>query len=335
MARTPRLHFVDDREPGFRRRRCGRGFTYLDTRGHPLHGERQRARLRALAIPPAWTDVWICPDPNGHLQATGRDDRGRKQYRYHAAFRAQQEEAKFDRMLEFGESLPLVRRRVAADLAGRALTREKVLGAVVHLLETTMIRVGNEQYARSNRSFGLTTLRGPQVHVRGAEVRFSFAGKSGRHHEIGVHDARAARVIRRCQDLPGQHLFQYLDEEGEAHEIGSTDVNEYLRSVSGEDFTAKDFRTWMGTLMAAVALSAVPPPPSRREARRTATAAMRAVGRHLGNTATVARSAYVHPRVIELFTAGTLPTEWDRHRARDQRWMTGEERTMLGVLRDR
>ncbi len=324
--------FVDDGGPGFRRRRCGRGFTYLDTRGRPLRGERQLARIRALAIPPAWEEVWICPEPNGHLQATGRDDRGRKQYRYHPAFHAQQEEAKFDRMLDFGQSLALVRRRVAADLAGPALTREKVLATVVHLLETTMIRVGNEQYAKSNRSFGLTTLRTPQVRVRGAEVRFSFPGKSGRRHEIGVHDPHAARVIRRCQDLPGQHLFQYPDDHGEPRSIGSTEVNEYLRALSGEDFTAKDFRTWMGTLMAAVALGVVPAPASRREAARTATAAMRAVGRHLGNTPAVARSAYVHPRVIELFMAGELATEWRRHRPRDRRWITGEERTLLGIL---
>jgi DNA topoisomerase-1 len=244
------LRYVNDAMPGIRRRRAGRGFTYAGTDGRRLTDRRVLARIRALAIPPAWTDVWICPIARGHLQATGRDARGRKQYRYHARWREVRDEAKYGRMVAFGQALPRIRRRVEADLALPGLPRERVLAAVVRLLEKTAVRVGNEEYARENRSFGLTTLRNRHAEVGTSRIRFRFRGKGGKETEVELNDRRLARIVARCQELPGQALFTYLDEDGEPRTVDSADVNEYLREISGEEFTAKDFRTWAGTVLA-------------------------------------------------------------------------------------
>ena len=258
-AREAGLRYSTDSRPGWTRHRAGRGFSYRDTDGSTIRDAETIARIRALAIPPAWTDVWICPWPNGHLQATGRDARGRKQYRYHARWRARRDTDKFDRMLAFAKALPRIRKRCDADLARRGLPREKVLAAVVRLLELTLIRVGNDEYARLNRSFGLTTLRDRHVRVERSAIRFRFRGKSGKQHEVGLRDRRLARVVRTCQELPGQELFQYVDEDGLVRDVTSDDVNDYLRQVGGGAFTAKDFRTWAGTVLAYRALRALQP----------------------------------------------------------------------------
>jgi DNA topoisomerase-1 len=327
------LQYVHDDEPGFRRRKSGKGFVYLDARGRKITSAGKIERFKSLAIPPAWTDVWICPRANGHLQATGRDARGRKQYRYHPEWRAVQEEMKFERLISFGEALPAIRKRIADDLRLPGLPREKVVGSIVHLLETSLIRIGNDEYARTNGSFGLTTLRDPQVRVQGGEIRFSFPGKSGQRHQITVHDQRTARIVRKCRDLPGQRLFQYVDDDGRQHNIGSADVNDYLREAAGDDFTAKDFRTWIGTLLAATALSVLQPPRSDAAARREAAAAIEVVARHLGNTPTVARNSYVHPDIVDLYVDGSLPDLWSERPTRDTRWLLAEERRLLRVLR--
>jgi DNA topoisomerase I len=306
VARDAGLRHATDARPGIIRRRSGRGFTYRDADGATIRDRETLKRIRALAIPPAWTDVWICPWPNGHIQASGRDARGRKQYRYHAAWQRRRGTDKFDRMLAFAEALPRIRRRCDADLATRGLTREKVLAAVVRLLELTLIRVGNDEYARLNRSFGLTTLRDRHARVHGSAVRFRFRGKSGRSHEVGLRDRRLAGVVRRCQELPGQELFQYVDEEGEARDIASDDVNAYIREASGGDFTAKDFRTWAGTVLAYRALRALQPGNGERAARRNVVEAIRQTADQLGNTPAVARGSYVHPAVLEAYLAGSI-----------------------------
>lgn len=326
------LLYLPDDAPGWERRKRGRGFTYANARGRPIRSARSLDRIRSLAIPPAWTDVWISPEPRGHLQATGRDARGRKQYRYHPDWRAQCESTKYERLIEFGGVLPDLRREIAADLRRRGLPREKVVATIVHLLETSLIRVGNESYAKSNGSFGLTTLRSRQVDVDGADLRFRFRGKSSQWHEVEVHDRRAAETIRRCQDLPGQQLFQYETPEG-LQTIGSGDVNQYVRGVCGADFTSKDFRTWMGTLMAATALATLEPPRSDAAARREAATAIKVVARHLGNTPTVARTSYVHPDVVDLYVEGELEAMWAAGPDRDTRWLLAEERKLLALLR--
>jgi DNA topoisomerase-1 len=327
------LRYVHDDEPGYGRRRAGKGFTYLDTRGRPITAAAKVERIKSLAIPPAWTDVWICPRADGHLQATGRDAKGRKQYRYHPDWRAVQEEMKFERLIDFGEALPAIRRRMAGDLRLRGLPRDKVLATVVHLLETSLIRVGNEEYAKANGSFGLTTLRDPHVQLDGSEIRFRFPGKSGQRHEITVHDARTARIVRQCRELPGQRLFQYVDDDGTQRKLESGDVNDYLRDASGGEFTAKDFRTWVGTLLAATALSALEPPRSGSAGRRQAATAIEVVARQLGNTPTIARASYVHPDIVDLYVEGDLPALWTRGTTRDTRWLLAEERRLLNVLR--
>jgi len=304
-ARLAGLRYVNDDRPGIRRRRHGRGFSYHDAAGRPLRDRQDRLRIAALAVPPAWTDVWICPQPSGHLQATGRDARGRKQYRYHPDWRTVRDESKFGRMAAFGEALPRLRARVESDLALPGLPREKVLATVVRLLETTLIRVGNAEYARDNQSFGLTTLRSRHVDVAGATMRFRFRGKSGKEHSIAVADRRLARVVRACRELPGHEMFQYLDEAGERRAVDSADVNDYLRAATGEDFTAKDFRTWGGTVLALAALlradSAEAEP-----AGRAVIEAVKQVAAQLGNRPAICRKYYVHPAVIEAFLAGAL-----------------------------
>lgn len=304
------LRYAHEGDPGIRRRRAGKGFSYRDDTGALVRDPEVLARIRRLAIPPAYTDVWICADPLGHIQATGRDARGRKQYRYHERWRALRDEAKFSRMAAFGRALPALRARVDADLRRHALSHEKVVATVVRLLERTLIRVGNDEYARSNKSFGLTTLHNRHVRVEGATVSFAFKGKSGVVHRLGLGDRRLARIVRSLQEMPGQRLFQYIDEEGKRHPVGSADVNAYLREATGEHFTAKDFRTWAGTLAAAKALALQPPAGTEREARRLITACIKATAGLLGNTPAVCRAAYVHPSVIEAFGAGTLPTEF-------------------------
>ena len=300
------LRYVSDEEPGYARKRHGRKFVYFDTAGKEILDETRILRLNRLAIPPAYTDVWICPSPNGHLQATGRDARGRKQYRYHERWREERDENKYEKMVIFGQALPRIRRRLNRDLKRRGLPREKILATVIQLLEKTFIRVGNEEYAKENKSFGLTTMRNRHVEVKGARVRFCFRGKSGQEHDIGTEDRRVARVIRQLQDLPGQKVFQYLDENGERHDVTSDDVNEYLHEITGEAFTAKDFRTWAGTVMAAMALQAQETFENKSQAKKNVKDAITAVAKVLGNTPAVCRKCYVHPAVLESYLDGNL-----------------------------
>jgi DNA topoisomerase-1 len=294
-ADAAQLRYVSDARPGIVRVRHGRSFGYMGADGEPVEDLPTLRRIRSLAIPPAWTEVWICPVANGHIQAVGRDARGRKQYRYHARWRAVRDEAKFERVIQFGRALPGIRERVEKDLSRSGLPREKVLASVVRLLETTLIRVGNAEYARENRSYGLTTLRARHVTVEGARLRFEFRGKGGKQHTVDVSDRRLAGVVRRCQDLPGHELFQYLDENGQRQAIDSADVNAYLREIAGEEFTAKDFRTWGGTVLAALALAE---PTEEGDTRRRLTAAITEVAARLGNTPTICRRCYIHPDVV-------------------------------------
>ena len=305
-AASAGLRYVTDRVAGLRRKRSGAGFKYVDADGKTIRDARELKRIRALVIPPAWTDVWICANPSGHLQATGRDARGRKQYRYHPRWRAVRDEAKYDRLPAFAEALPTIRKRVERDLAQTALSFDKVVAAVVSLLEKTLIRVGNEEYARSNRSFGLTTLETAHAKVNGSTMRFRFRGKSGKFHDIALTDARLARIVRRCQDLPGRHLFQYTDDDGAVHDVGSSDVNDYLRNTTGQDFTAKDFRTWSGTVLAAQALYAMSAASSMTAAKQNLVSAIDEVAEALGNTRAVCRKCYVHPVVLDRYVDGSL-----------------------------
>jgi len=298
------LRYVGDDQPGFSRQRKGEEFEYLDTRGKPIRDEQRLLRIKRLAIPPAWTDVWICPTPNGHIQATGRDARRRKQYRYHERWREIRDENKYDRLINFGKALPKIRRRLKKDFALSGLPREKVLATIVQLLERSLIRVGNEEYARENKSFGLTTMQDRHVDVKGSKLRFRFRGKSGREHEVDVTDRRLAQIVSKVQDLPGQSLFQYLDDEGNVRDITSQDVNEYLREITGEDFTAKDFRTWAGTVLAAIALSATGEFETKKQAKANIKKAIEAVAKMLGNTPTICRQCYIHPIVLETYLKG-------------------------------
>src|SRR6266545_614971 len=311
-AKSAALRYVSDDRPGIRRQRSGQGFSYVGPDGRRVRHRATLARIRALAIPPAWNDVWISPLADSHLQATGRDARGRKQYRYHARWRAVRDETKYGRMLLFGSTLPRIRARVKDDLALPGLPRNKLLAMIVRLLETTFIRVGNAEYAKANGSFGLTTLRGRHVEIEGARVRLNFRGKGGKTHTAQVSDRRLARLVKRCKDLPGQELFQYLDEQGEPQPIDSADVNAYLRLISGEDFTAKDFRTWAGTLVAARGLMSTVSPDSKREARSVVLETIAAVARELGNTAAVCRKSYIHPAVLGAYQDPVLFEFWTR-----------------------
>ena len=320
-AKAAGLRYVSDADDGLSRRRAGRGFLYADARGARVRDRATLARIRGLAIPPAWQRVWICPHDDGHLQATGYDARGRKQYRYHARWREVRDETKYGRMLEFGAALPGIRGRVERDLAVPGLPREKVLALVVTLLDRTHMRVGNEEYARENDSFGLTTLRERQAHVRGATLRFEFRGKSGVQHKIALTDRRLAAIVRRMQDLPGQELFCYVDETGESRPVNSSDVNAYLKALAGESFTSKDFRTWAGTLHCAQILRRCEPADSRQAARRTIAEAIESVAKRLGNTRAVCRKCYVHPAVCAAYEEGWLH---DVMRARTPEKAVGE-----------
>jgi len=330
-ARAAGLRYVSDDDAGIRRRRAGGGFSYLDAVGRRIGDRHTLARIRALAIPPAWRDVWICPRADGHIQAIGRDGRGRKQYRYHAGWREVRDATKYERMVPFARRLPGIRRQLARDLRRPGLPREKVLALVVRLLETTSIRVGNSEYARTNGSFGLTTLRNHHASVSGARVRFRFRGKGGKLHEIDLADRRLARLIRRCQDLPGQELFQYQADDGDLGAIGSSDVNDYLRTIAGEDFTAKDFRTWAGTVAAARALAELPSPDSDAAAKRAVADAIKGVAAELGNTPAVCRKCYVHPVVIEAFTQGLSIGTTSNGTSRT-RGFAPDERAVLALL---
>jgi DNA topoisomerase I len=305
------LHYVTDGLAGIRRERAGKGWTFYAPDGARITAAAERKRIHSLVIPPAWTDVWISPDPKGHIQATARDARGRKQYRYHPLYREARDKSKFRRMLEFSEILPEIRERVERDLRAGDLTRRQILATVVMLLDKTLIRVGNDEYARENRSFGLTTLRERHVEIKGAKLRFSFRGKSGVDHIVDVTDRRLARIVQQCQDLPGYELFKYLDKDGKRQTISSDDVNAYLRETTGRDITAKDFRTWAGTMLAAKELCAMGPAKSGREAERNMIKAIDAVAERLGNTRTVCRKYYVHPGLVRAYLQGLtapLPT---------------------------
>jgi DNA topoisomerase-1 len=295
------LRYVSDDRPGYTRKPKGDDFEWSDADGKPIRDEQRLLRIKRLAIPPAWTDVWICPSPNCHIQATGRDARCRKQYLYHERWREVRDENKYDRIISFGKALPKIRRRIARDLKLSGLPRNKVLATVVQLLERTFIRIGNEEYARENKSFGLTTMKDRHVEVKGAKLRFRFRGKSGREHEVDVTDRHIAKIVSKLQDLPGQDLFQYIDDDGKICDITSQDVNEYLREITGEDFSAKDFRTWAGTVLTAIGLNAQEKFENQKQAKSNINTAIKAVAKILGNTPAICRKCYVHPAVLETY----------------------------------
>lgn len=305
-AKAAGLRYVHDDRPGIRRAPAKDGFDYVDAKGQRVDDEATLKRIKSLVIPPAWQDVWICPQANGHLQATGRDARGRKQYRYHPKWRTVRDEVKYERMLNFGKALPQIRKEVDRGLGLPGLPREKVLATIVYLLEATMIRIGNDEYARENKSYGLTTLRNRHVKIDGSEVEFRFRGKSGVHHDVKVHDKRLARIIQRTRDLPGQHLFEYVGDDGEPHTVDSSDVNDYLREITGEEYTAKDFRTWSGTVLAALALQEFEKVDSEAQAKKNVVRAIESVAEKLGNTPSVCRKCYVHPAVLDAYMDGTM-----------------------------
>lgn len=301
------LHYVDDTQPGFSRKILRGKFAYFDTQGQRIRDQAEIDRINALVIPPAYTDVWICADPRGHLQATGRDARGRKQYRYHPRWREIRDENKYSRMIEFGLALPKVRKQLEAQLAAPGMGRDKVMATVVSLLDATLIRIGNSQYARDNRSYGLTTLRNKHVEVKGSAILFQFRGKSGVEHQVSIKDRRLARIVKRCMELPGQNLFQYLDDQGQRHTVSSSDINSYLQDLTGADFTAKDYRTWAGSALALATLRKLDWEPEA-DAKRHIVDMVKAVARQLGNTPAVCRRCYIHPAVLEGFLLGELAT---------------------------
>ncbi|HEY3328791.1 MAG TPA: hypothetical protein VGK19_02125 [Capsulimonadaceae bacterium] len=312
VAKSAGLRYVSDNRPGLRRIRAAKGLRYVGLDGRPVTDPETIKRIKSLGIPPAYCNVWICQYPNGHLQATGRDARGRKQYRYHPKWREIRDSSKYGRVIEFGRALPLIREHTATDLARKGMPREKLLATVVRLLETTLIRVGNDEYARQNNSFGLTTMRNKHVRVNGSSVTFKFRGKSGKDHEIDLKDRRLARIVRACQELPGQSLFEYTDDDGVIRTIDSGDVNDYLRDITGQEFTAKDFRTWAGTVLAALALRECEKFETEAEAKQNITRAIERVSARLGNTPAICRKCYVHPAVIEAYMSGTLSDAMQR-----------------------
>ena len=334
-AREAGLRYVDPTDPGIRRIRRGRGFSYLDQNEHAIKHKGALERIRSIVIPPAWTDVWISPSPNGHIQAVGRDARGRLQYRYHPRWRKTRDANKYDRTIAFARALPRLRRAVARDLRLRGMPRQKVIAAAVRLLERTLVRVGNEEYARDNKSFGLTTLRDRHAKVRGSQLTLTFRAKGGKEHAVGLNDKRLARIVRACQELPGQRLFKYVDDDGKPQHVDSDDVNQYLRDHMGDDFSAKDFRTWAGTVLAARAFSAL------GDKAATASSVKRAVeevAEQLGNTPTVCRACYIHPDIVNSYLDGSL-ADLLATRAGEKldkgRGLRAEERLVLSVLRSR
>ena len=338
LAKAMHLRYVLDDSPGFTRKRNRNGFRYFDTQGRLIRQIERLRRFKALAIPPAWEDVWISPWADSHLQATGRDARGRKQHRYHPRWREVRDQTKFDRMTAFGRVLPVLRRRVNRDLAFSGLPREKVLATVVNLLETTFIRIGNEEYARHNRSFGLTTMRSKHVKVTGAKIRFEFRGKSGKAFSLDLNNRRLAKIVNQCQDLPGQELFQYVDEGGQLRTISSGDVNNYLREITRKDFTAKDFRTWAGTVLAARALREINRFDSKANAKRNIVTAVETVAKRLGNTRSVCRNCYIHPAVIDSYLDGSFPHSLSQKGARETaeslNKLTPDESAVMAILEE-
>lgn len=338
-AEAADLRYLLDERPGIQRKKSGKGFIYLRPDGTRVSDPRVLRRIRSLAVPPAWTDVWICPFSDGHIQATGRDARGRKQYRYHPLFRELRESTKFEHVMGFAEALPVIRAKVREHMGLRGLPREKVLAAVVRLLETTLIRIGNDDYARENRSYGLTTLENRHVRVNGSEVRFRFTGKGGKQWSLQVKDRRIAKVVKACQELPGQELLQYVDENGELQDVTSGDVNAYLKKITGRDITAKDFRTWAGTVLAALALHEVKEFDSAAQAKRNVRSAIERVAARLGNTTTICRKCYVHPEVLDAYLDRNLALEIQSRVEKELREEIGgmqpEEAAVLAMLRSR
>ncbi|HEY1747160.1 MAG TPA: DNA topoisomerase IB [Xanthobacteraceae bacterium] len=338
-AESAGLRYVSDGRPGIRRRRSGKGFAYTRADGSKLSEPDVLKRIKALAIPPAWTDVWISPFADGHLQATGRDARERKQYRYHARFREIRQSTKYEHVVAFADALPAIRKRVHEHMGLRGLPREKVLATVIHLLETTLIRIGNDDYAKQNNSYGLTTLKNRHVAVDGNEVRFRFTGKSGKQWSLRVRDRRVAKIIKACQELPGQELLQYLDDAGDCQDVTSSDVNSYLKEITGKDITAKDFRTWAGTVLAAMALNEVESFDSAAQAKRNLRTAIEKVATRLGNTPTVCRKCYVHPEVLSSYMDGNLVLELKSKAESELRGgvqnLKPEEAAVLALLRGR
>jgi DNA topoisomerase-1 len=336
VARSAGLRYVDDRRPGISRIKHGKGMSYHAPDGRLVRDGETLTRIRSLAVPPAWRDVWICPDSDGHVQATGRDARGRKQYRYHPRWRQVRDGNKYERMIAFGRALPRIRKRVAKDLARPGLPREKILATVVRLLEVTLIRVGNEEYAKHNDSFGLATMRDRHVKVNGSALRFQFRGKSGVVHAVDLEDRRLAHIVRQSRDLTGYELFQYVDAEGERRTIDAADVNAYLKSIAGDEFTAKDFRTWAGTVLAARALNEVAAFDSKTQAKRNILRAVEAVAKRLGNTTAVCRKCYIHPEVVNAYLDGTLAASLNRKAVMELRSnlhdLSPEEAAVLALL---
>ncbi len=336
-AKDAGLRYITDTAPGFRRERRGDEVVFLGLDGEPIVDEKVLARIRALVIPPAWTDVWIAPIARGHLQATGRDAKGRKQYRYHAKWRAARDETKYGKLVLFGETLPMVRKWIDHDLTRHGLVKEKVLATVVGLLDETHIRIGNEEYARTNDSFGLTTLHNDHASVSGATIKFTFRGKSGKDHVVTARDRRLARIVKLCQEIPGQDLFEYQDDEDQPHVVASDDVNTYLHQITGQHFTAKDFRTWAGTVVAAHALRQMGPPENETQGKKNVVAAIKAAADELGNTPAICRKSYVHPGVIEAYLQGHLAPspvlQEERAAAEERDGLHPEEAEVLAILR--
>jgi DNA topoisomerase-1 len=331
------LRYVTDERPGLRRERCGGGFRYRSAEGRIIRDRHTLKRIDSLVIPPAWQEVWICPLDHGHLQVTGRDERKRKQHLYHPRWREIRDQTKFDRLMDFARALPEVRKQIRRDLRRDGLCREKVLATIVRLLEVSLIRVGNEEYARENKSYGLTTMKNRHAKVRGAKIKFQFRGKSGKEHVVEVEDRRVARIVRACQELPGQELFQYLDDAGQKHDVGSGDVNDYLRELTGQDFTAKDFRTWAGTVSAATELRRLGSADSNVAGKSNVVAAVKATAQSLGNTAAVCRKSYIHPAIIAAYLDGSLIPkliEWNgKARSTSSSQLRPDEVAVLRFLR--
>jgi len=338
-AREAGLRYVSDEQPGIRRQRQGRGFSYFDRKGDRIQDAAELERLKALPIPPSWDDVWICPFPNGHLLATGRDAKGRKQYRYHPEWQKIRNQNKFDRLIPFGYVRPRIREVTDQHLRLHNLSREKILAVVVRLLESTLIRVGNDEYVQQNQSFGLTTLRDRHVDLASTKVRFHFSGKSGVEHDVELSDRRLVRAIKRCQELPGHELFQYVDEDGEIHSVNSTDVNDYLRTITGEEFTSKDFRTWAGTACTAQILGELGEPQSSKQAQENIREAIRGAAKQLGNRVATCRNYYVHPIILEAYEKGWLLDTWTTAQQSSEHpeslELTPDEKALLAVLNHR
>ncbi len=318
-AEAAGLRYVSDTQPGIQRKRVGKHFSYIGLDGKPIRDPKELERIKKIGIPPAWKQVWICPSPKGHIQATGRDAKGRKQYRYHSRWREVRDETKYDRMIAFGEALPSIRERVEQDLSLAGLPYEKVLATLVRLLDTTLIRVGNEEYARENHSFGLTTMRTHHVKVAGTTVHFHFRGKSGREHDIDVRDRQLAKIVKRCQDLPGHELFQYVDEQGNQRTVESGDVNDYLREISGQDFTTKDFRTWGGTVTTMCELEREGAFESQTWGKKNIVEAIKVTAQQLGNTPSICRKCYVHPGVLDAYLDNSLLSFLKQYKDREEK----------------